>query len=38
MARSIARVTLVVRDYDEAITFFTEVLRFQLIEDSVLSP
>lgn len=32
-SRSIALVTLVVRDYDEAIAFFTEALRFQLLED-----
>jgi lactoylglutathione lyase len=34
--RSIARVALVVRDYDEAIAFFTEALRFSLIEDTPL--
>lgn len=32
--KSIASVSLVVRDYDEAIAFFTEVLRFALIEDT----
>jgi catechol 2,3-dioxygenase-like lactoylglutathione lyase family enzyme len=32
--QSIARVALVVRDYDEAIAFFTKVLRFDLVEDS----
>ena len=31
---SIALVTLVVRDYDEAIEFFTRTLDFELIEDS----
>lgn len=34
MARSIASVALVVREYDEAIAFFTDVLRFRLIEDT----
>ena len=38
MSRAVAQVTLVVRDYDEAITFFTNVLRFQLIEDTRLTP
>jgi catechol 2,3-dioxygenase-like lactoylglutathione lyase family enzyme len=33
MSRSIALVTLVVRDYDEAIAYFTGVLRFTLVED-----
>jgi catechol 2,3-dioxygenase-like lactoylglutathione lyase family enzyme len=31
--QSIAHVTLVVRDYDEAIQFFTTKLKFELIED-----
>ena len=35
-ARHIAHVTLVVRDYDEAIAYFTKSLRFELIEDSPL--
>ena len=30
--------TLVVRDYDEAIDFYTRVLRFRLVEDTRLSP
>ena len=34
MGRSIALVTLVVRDYDEAIAFFTVALRFTVIEDT----
>jgi catechol 2,3-dioxygenase-like lactoylglutathione lyase family enzyme len=34
MRQTIAHVTLVVRDYDEAITFFTQSLGFHLIEDS----
>ena len=33
MKQSIVHVTLVVRDYDEAIQFFTEMLNFDLIED-----
>jgi len=36
MSRSIALVTLVVRDYDEAIAFFTEALRFTVLEDTPL--
>ena len=34
MKQSIAHVALVVRDYDEAIDFFTKILRFELVEDS----
>ena len=34
MTRSIAHVALVVRDYDEAIEYFTQVLDFELLEDS----
>jgi catechol 2,3-dioxygenase-like lactoylglutathione lyase family enzyme len=34
MPQTIGRVALVIRDYDEAITFFTKKLGFQLIEDS----
>ena len=33
MKQSIAHVALVVRDYDEAIAFFTQKLRFTLVED-----
>lgn len=36
MARSIARLALVVRDYDEAIAFFTDALRFTVVEDTPL--
>jgi catechol 2,3-dioxygenase-like lactoylglutathione lyase family enzyme len=36
MTRSIASLTLVVRDYDEAIRFFTDALRFTLLEDRPL--
>ena len=36
MARSIAHVTLVVRDYDEVISYFTDGLRFTLVEETPL--
>ena len=36
MTRSIALLTLVVRDYDEAISFFTDALRFSVVEDQPL--
>jgi catechol 2,3-dioxygenase-like lactoylglutathione lyase family enzyme len=36
MGCSIALVTLVVRDYDEAIAFFSEALRFTVGEDTPL--
>jgi catechol 2,3-dioxygenase-like lactoylglutathione lyase family enzyme len=36
MTQSITSLTLLVRDYDEAITFFTEALRFELVEDTPL--
>lgn len=34
MSRRISEVALLVRDYDEAIRFFTRALRFELLEDS----
>ena len=34
--RSIALVTLVVREYDEALAFFKEALRFEVVEDAPL--
>ncbi len=34
MSRFISQVALLVRDYDEAIAFFTRALRFELLEDS----
>jgi catechol 2,3-dioxygenase-like lactoylglutathione lyase family enzyme len=34
----IAQMALVVRDYDEAIAFYTQKLRFVLLEDTPLSP
>jgi len=36
MGQMIGYVALVVRDYDEAIAFFTKCLRFELIEDTDL--
>jgi catechol 2,3-dioxygenase-like lactoylglutathione lyase family enzyme len=36
MQHSLARIALVVRDYDEAIAFYTGVLGFDLIEDTVI--
>ena len=36
MNQSIAHVALVVRDYDEAIAFFTGVLSFELVEDTYI--
>ena len=36
MSRSIASLTLVVREYDEATAFFTDALRFTLVEDRSL--
>ena len=34
MKQSIVHIALVVRDYDEAISFYTEKLRFTLVEDT----
>lgn len=36
MKQRIAHIALVVRDYDEAIAFYTEKLNFKLIEDSYI--
>jgi catechol 2,3-dioxygenase-like lactoylglutathione lyase family enzyme len=38
MAQSLQVLTLVVRDYDEAIAFFVETLGFDLVEDTLLTP
>jgi catechol 2,3-dioxygenase-like lactoylglutathione lyase family enzyme len=38
MPQKIAQIALVVKDYDEAINFYTKKLHFSLIEDTVLSP
>lgn len=37
MPQNIAQIALVVRDYDEALQYYTSVLNFELIEDSRLS-
>ncbi len=37
MQQSITNITLVVRDYDEAIEFYTQKLNFELTEDTPLS-
>ena len=36
MKQKLGCVTLLVRDYDEAINFYTKILRFDLIEDTAL--
>lgn len=38
MKQSIAHVALLVHDYDEAITFYTNALGFKVMEDIALSP
>ena len=38
MQKTIANITFVVRDYDEAIEFFTEKLDFDLVENTSLEP
>ena len=37
MQQRIAHIALVVRDYDEAIEFYTKKLNFTLVEDTILS-
>ena len=37
MNQSLGHIALVVRDYDEAIAFFTRTLNFQLVEDTRLT-
>jgi catechol 2,3-dioxygenase-like lactoylglutathione lyase family enzyme len=37
MQQRIAQLALVVRDYDEAIAFYSQKLKFQLVEDTILS-
>jgi catechol 2,3-dioxygenase-like lactoylglutathione lyase family enzyme len=37
MKQSIGQIALIVADYDEAIEFYTQKLRFDLLEDTVLS-
>jgi len=36
MSQTVGHVTLLVRDYDEAIAFFTDAIGFELIEDTPL--
>ena len=38
MAQRIGSVSLLVRDYDEAIAYYTRVLGFRLVEDTPLAP
>jgi catechol 2,3-dioxygenase-like lactoylglutathione lyase family enzyme len=38
MKQTIAQITLLVKDYDEAIAFYTGPLGFSLLEDTQLSP
>ena len=38
MKQFIAKIALVVRDYDEAIAFYTKKLKFLLLEDTQMSP
>ena len=38
MKQHIASIALVVKDYDEAIEFYTQKLNFNLLEDTQLSP
>jgi catechol 2,3-dioxygenase-like lactoylglutathione lyase family enzyme len=35
---NIANISFLVREYDEALTYFAQVLRFELIEDRQISP
>jgi catechol 2,3-dioxygenase-like lactoylglutathione lyase family enzyme len=37
MPQYIAQIAIVVRDYDEAIQYYTRVLNFELVEDTTLS-
>lgn len=38
MKQSLVQIALVVREYDEAIQYYTDILGFELIEDTVQSP
>lgn len=38
MNQRLAHIAIVVKDYDEAIKYYTELLDFVLIEDTVLTP
>ena len=37
MKQQLAQIALVVKDYDEAIQFYTEILQFELVEDTRIS-
>ena len=37
MRQTLAQIALVVRDYDEAIAFYTQTMRFNLVEDTLMS-
>ena len=37
MKRQLVNISLLVRDYDEAIEFYTRVLNFKLVEDTLIS-
>ncbi|MBA4053378.1 MAG: hypothetical protein C0490_01575 [Marivirga sp.] len=37
MKQKLAHIALVVKEYDEAIEFYTEVLNFRVVEDTILS-
>lgn len=38
MKQRIVNITMLVSDYDEAIKFYTEILDFELVEDTQMSP
>ena len=38
MKQQLAHIAIVVKDYDEAIEFYTQKLHFSLVEDTILSP
>jgi catechol 2,3-dioxygenase-like lactoylglutathione lyase family enzyme len=38
MPRTLAAISLLVDDYDRAIRFYTQALRFDLLEDTLLAP
>lgn len=38
MSQSISAVALLVRDYDEAVRFFTDALGFEVVEDTPVAP
>ena len=38
MERIIGQISILVRDYDEALNFYIKVLDFELVEDTVLTP